>query len=354
MKRILKIIGMILLIVVLAVAIFVGYLTATEYCPGEREAAETGGETGRESSCETGQPLKILSWNTGYAGLDASADFFMDGGSMVKPVSQEQVEANIAAIADVICQGNYDLCLLQEVDRKSARTGKIDELSRYSAETALGWAYAANYRCRFVPFPFPPIGAVESGLATMSNLRVAGNAERISLPCPFDWPVRAANLKRCLLVSRYAVAGTEQELVVVNLHLEAYDDGAGKEAQAQALMELLQREYEKGNYVIAGGDFNQSFPGTLTAYPIIDPDTWTPGVVEESKIPEGWSIVYDDETPSCRLLNRPYDPDAENTQYYVIDGFIVSPNVEVAAAQTLDLHFANSDHNPVQLTVNLQ
>ena len=26
-------------------------------------------------------------------------------------------------------------------------------------------------------------------------------AERVALPCPFSWPVRAANLKRCLLVS---------------------------------------------------------------------------------------------------------------------------------------------------------
>ena len=58
--------------------------------------------------------------------------------------------------------------------------------------------------------------------------------------------------------------------------------------------------------------------------------------------------------PSCRLLDRPYDPaDTENNQYYVIDGFIVSPNVTVSTVETLDLGFQNADHNPVCITVSL-
>ena len=70
-------------------------------------------------------------------------------------------------------------------------------------------------------------------------------------------------------------------------------------------------------------------------------------------LPAGFGYAYDLTVPSCRLLNQPFDPaDAENTQYYVIDGFLVSPNVE-AAAQTLDEGFAFSDHNPVLLTVKL-
>ena len=50
----------------------------------------------------------------------------------------------------------------------------------------------------------------------------------------------------------------------------------------------------------------------------------------------------------------PYDPaDTVNTQYYVIDGFIVSPNVTVDTVETLDFGFRNSDHNPVCITVSL-
>ena len=38
------------------------------------------------------------------------------------------------------------------------------------------------------------------------------------------------------------------------------DAGEGKLAQARQLREFLSQEYEKGNYVVAGGDWNQIFP----------------------------------------------------------------------------------------------
>ena len=199
----------------------------------------------------------------------------------------------------------------------------------------------------------PPIGRVNSGLLTTTVYDI-DSAERISLPCPFNWPVSTANLKRCLLVSYLPISGTNSKLVIVNLHLEAYDDGEGKIAQTKQLREFIQSEYEKGNYVIAGGDFNQIFPNGLDKYPNTHKDLWEPGTISEDIMPEGWTLAYDLETPSCRLLNQPYDPsDTENTQHYVIDGFILSPNVELVAVNTLDEGFTYSDHNPVKLQVKL-
>ena len=52
-----------------------------------------------------------------------------------------------------------------------------------------------------------------------------------------------------------------------------------------------------------------------------------PVVLEAESLPEGWSYVFDDSSPTCRLLDAPYD--AETSQHYVLDGFIVSPNMEV-------------------------
>jgi endonuclease/exonuclease/phosphatase family metal-dependent hydrolase len=150
------------------------------------------------------------------------------------------------------------------------------------------------------------------------------------------------------------VEGTDKELVVVNLHLEAYDDGEGKLAQSKQLREFVEKEFAAGNYVIAGGDWNQIFPEAESAYPNTHMDLWTPGYLDPAELGEGWSYVWDVTTPTCRLLNQPYDPaDAANTQYYVIDGFLVSPNVKVQSVQTLDEGFTYSDHNPVLLTVSL-
>ena len=351
MKRFLKITGTILLALCLILCGFLTYLTVTEYRPEDRSVAET--EIPRESSLTEKDSFSILTWNIGYAGLDSDADFFMDGGKMVNPVSQEHVENNLSSISDYLKYSQDDIYLLQEIDRQSKRTDYREELSYISESANLGWAYAANYRCNFVPYPFPPIGKMDAGIATMTNFQTSGDSERISLPCPFSWPVRAANLKRCLLVSRFPIDDSGHELVTVNLHLEAYDNGEGKAAQTKMLLDILEEEYEKGNYVIAGGDFNQVFPDSLTIYPIKNPELWEPGVLQKEDLPAGWSFAYDTSTPSCRLLNQPYDPNSKDTQYYVIDGFLVSPNVKIESVKTEDLGFANSDHNPVRLRFSL-
>ena len=62
--------------------------------------------------------------------------------------------------------------------------------------------------------------------------------------------------------------------------------------------------------------------------------------------------AYDDGVPTCRLLNQPYEPNSSKTQYYVIDGFIVSPNVTVERIETINEGFVYSDHNPVVLEVS--
>lgn len=332
-----------LLILIVA---FVAFLTFTEYRPKDRQTADI-----YRSDNETyavGETLTIYSWNIGYAGLDATSDFFMDGGSKVNPTDAD-VENNLSAIKNFISSTYADAWLLQEVDVNSSRTGYVNELDYLTDGYNGNVALAYNYKCNFVPIPLPPIGKVASGIATLTNHTLTATPERISLPCPFSWPVSIANLKRCLLVTRLEIEGSDKEVVLVDLHLEAYDDGEGKIAQTKLLMQILSEEYEKGNYVIAGGDFNQSFPNALNAYPL-NTDSWIPGVLDENDLPEGFTYAYDLTTASCRLLDHPLD---ETSQLYVIDGFILSPNVRLDLVETVNLSFANSDHNPVKLQVTL-
>ena len=56
--------------------------------------------------------------------------------------------------------------------------------------------------------------------------------------------------------------------------------------------------------------------------------------------------------PSCRNADAPYDP--ETSFVLTVDGFLVSENVEVRRAWTVDTGFAWSDHNPVALTFVLR
>ena len=355
-KKILKIVGIVLAVLLAAFAGLVGWLTVTEYKPADVEniyTVRTGAPTKTPS---VGDSLTILSQNTGYAGLGKDADFFMDGGRGVAP-TREQETANRSGITQLLVEQDADIYFLQEVDTDSSRTGGVNQADWYIQTLGktenFSVSYALNYSCNFVPYPWPPIGKVHSGIQTISKFSV-DSAQRVALPCPFSWPVSTANLKRCLLVSYVPLEGTDRQLVLVNLHLEAYDGGEGKAAQTKVLMDFLAGEYEKGNYVIAGGDFNQTFPGALEAFPIQDPSLWTPGVLDSDSLPEGWQFACDLSVPSCRLLNHPYDPNPEGNQFYVIDGFILSPNVRLDSVETLDRQFEFTDHNPVALEVTLE
>ena len=357
MKKALKVVLCVLGAVVALAALGILFLTITEYRPADVEQLEViceehdGGVADPVSpQLQAGEELTVLSWNIGYAGLGEDEDFFMDGGTKKTSADKATVEKYLNGISDTLGALSPDLMMLQEVDVDSARTYRIDESTYVIRGNGV---HALNYSCPYVPIPWPPIGRVNSGLFTTTRYEIS-SAERIALPCPFSWPVSTANLKRCLLVSYLPIEGSDKQLVLVNLHLEAYDDGEGKIAQTKQLREFIQSEYEKGNYVIAGGDFNQVFPGSLDIYPIIDPELWAPGVLDENLLPDGWTLAYDLDSPSCRLLNQPYDKDDENTQHYVIDGFILSPNVELTDVQTLGLDFGSSDHNPVFINVKLK
>lgn len=345
----LKILGCVLGLVLVLVIGLVVYLSIAEYKPADREAVSR--YTVKEAApVQTGQTVTVYTWNIGYAGLGKDSDFFMDGGKMVDPPSQEAVENNMDAITSFIQSQEADAWLLQEVDVNSSRTENMDQFAILQKNWNGSSGFAYNYKCPFVPIPLPPLGRIESGIATLTAPQTSENMTRISLPCPFSWPVRIAQIKRCLMITRLPVEGTDRELVLINLHLEAYDDGEGKRKQTELLLQVLQEEYEKGNYVIAGGDFNQSFPGVLDKYPIADSEKWTPGILENDTLPEGWQFAYDVSSPTCRLLDQPY---SEDCQLYVIDGFILSPNVQLQQVQTVDLDFQNSDHNPVRLEVTL-
>ncbi|MBQ3107864.1 MAG: hypothetical protein IJC68_04550 [Firmicutes bacterium] len=345
-------------LVLLAVIGLLGWLWAGEYYPKENTPAEVSGSS--ETKLTAGEPIEILTWNVGYGALSATEDFFMDGGTKAKPDSADLVNENLAGISKVLSDVDPDFVLLQEVDRDSDRSYHVDQtaalteaLKGLQGGRGLTAAYALNYKCEFVPIPLPPMGKVDSGLLTLSTFTTAENT-RVPLPTSYTWPVRLAQLKRCLLVTRIPIEGTEQQLVLVNLHLEAYAPEEAKQAQTEILVNFLKAEYAKGNYCIAGGDWNQTFPDLdPSLYPVREDAPFVAETLPAEMLPSGWTYAYDPSSPTARLLDQPYDPAAEDNQFYVIDGFMVSPNVIVNGVRTLDQDFEYSDHNPVLLTISL-
>ena len=328
----------------------IGYLTITEYSPDEIETLAITMRQ-RPHIVPKGQRLVAVTWNIGYGGLGRNQNFFMDGGKMVRPEKKQDVEENLRGIVNGLSQQQADLYLIQEADVDSKRSYYINQREAIEHGLLLGSSYAKNYQCVYVPFPWPTIGKVDSGLMNFSLFQVE-EATRESLPVPFRWPIRAANLKRCLLVERMPIENSDKKLVVINLHLEAYESGEGRKQQTEMLMRVLEAEQRNGNYVIVGGDFNQTFPEAME-YPILYEDLWKPGALEANELPKGYRYVFDSASPTCRLLNENYSGNRKETQFFVIDGFILSDNIKVNHIQTIDLNFQHSDHNPVRLEFTL-
>ncbi|WP_248404261.1 endonuclease/exonuclease/phosphatase family protein [Butyrivibrio fibrisolvens] len=352
-KKIIKALLSIVLIFVIVVAAGIGVLTVFEYRPEDKEDIELIGTA--EKTLSAGDSFTVLTWNTGYGALSDDSDFFMDGGTMIYTADKDRVQENLEQMAVEIESIDPDIVFLQEVDKVADRSYKIDEVSFFQeSNNDKVSSYALNMDAIFIPYPIPPIGRVKVGIQTLSAYEVSSST-RLSLPVPFKWPVSTCNFKKCLNVSRIPVGGTDKELVLVNLHLEAYDSGEGKMAQTNMLRQVLQAEVDAGNYVIAGGDFNQVFSNTDTsAYPVYD-GLWQPGSIDVEEFGDDFTFITDSSVPTCRSLDKVYlGADKDSFQYYIIDGFIVSGNIAIDSCKTQDLGFVCSDHNPVVLEVTLK
>lgn len=353
LKAILVSFGAILAVIVVFTAGFLIFESVTTLQVKDTEAMEISGNSSKKVN--NGQEIRILTWNIGYGALDEKQDCYFDGGTGVDGESLETVQTNVKAIKSKIKELDPDVFCLQEMDRNSKRSYHYDEFVAFQ-EGFKGDTYqssfACNFKAGFVPVPlYNPTGDVKAGISTFSKFYMS-SSDRIQLPIPFSWPVSLVNLKRCLLITRSPVMFSDKELVVVNLHLEAYDDGEGKAKQLKQLMEILQEEYDKGNYVVACGDFNQSFSNAdLSKYPKID--EWECPIIDVNQYPS-FTFRMDDRIPTCRSLSKPYyNSDKATHQYYMLDGFIVSHNITLNSTETIDLGFRNADHNPVILSATL-
>lgn len=363
---------LLLLVVILVFAIgFIVTLQVSEYNPQETIELEVQNNLSVEDSSfvPLDTTIRILSFNTGYASLSETEDFVMDGGVKGRMDSLEEVESNIDGIKSILVGQNADIYLLQEVDQISDRSYDTDQYSTYADALNMPITIGYNYRVLFVPFPFEigqMMGNVNSGIVSMINFNVS-SATRLQLPGSFSWPLRLANLKRCIVVSRLPIQNSDKEFIVINVHLSAYDDGTMRLQEMEAVKAILEEESNKGNYVLLGGDFNQTFPDAVTIsgsgdslaydyyYPLRDPTFWQAFPMENDWfIDNGFQFGVDLTTPTCRLLNHPLNlTNADLNQYYVIDGFIVSSNILIEYVETLDEGFKYSDHNPVQIEIKL-
>ncbi|MDF1571969.1 MAG: endonuclease/exonuclease/phosphatase family protein [Bacteroidales bacterium] len=327
---------------------FLLYATIDNYNPDPVETIDTA----ENADVITDSTFSIVTWNLGYAGLDSTMDFFYDGGEKVRP-EKEEVMRNIRQImVQLETYRDHDFILLQEVDKRSKRSYRNNQYLMISALfNDYHTAFGKNYDVDFVPLPpTEPMGKVLSGLQTLSAYTPA-TVTRRSFPGNYSWPMSVFMLDRCFLVNRHPLPGGN-ELVVINTHNSAYDDGTLRQQQMDYLKAFLLEEVAAGNDVVAGGDWNQCPAGFEPEFAVDRFDTEDLIYIEADYPAPDWTWAYDPATPTNRRVMHPYTRGDSPTT--VIDYFLLSPNVELLSVEGEYLEFAWSDHQPVIMHFKLK
>jgi len=345
MRHFLKIILILVLLPVVTLSFLILYATLSDYRPPASEVLYRA--TGTVDTLPDSEEFNLLTWNIGYGGLDGHMDFFYDGGRKVR-TPENQFHQNIDSMGRFLSEtSSLDFALFQEVDKAGKRSYHTNEVDRldglWKGYTA---SFAKNYDVFFVPVPFDnPMGSVHSGLLSISRY-IPLEVSRISIPGQYGWPKRLFMLDRCIMVMRYPLQNGKQ-LLVINTHNEAYDNGSIRDQQMDFLRNFLLDEYGKGNSVVVAGDWNQCPPSFKPRFAGEIFDTLNYMGIEPGFLPRGWDWVYDNTIPSNRRLDMAYI--RGKTRTTVIDFFLLSPNLRSNGCCATDLAFAWSDHHPVRL-----
>ena len=316
-------------------------------------------EVSKEASfteVETNTTYTALTQNLGFGAYTADFTFFMDGGEKSWADSEESVINCINKSAEGIAAINPDFILIQEIDTDSTRSYHVNQLDLLrSYFEGYQEIFAVNFHSAFLMYPFhQPHGFCNSGIATYSKATVTSSVRRkLEISTGFS---KFVDLDRCYSVSRIPVSNGK-ELILYNVHLSAYG-GSDKirTSQMTMLFQDMKAEYDAGNYVVCGGDFNHDFTGNSTQAlnNVSENDFGWAQPFPLELLPEGLTRCTDysngkiiSTTRNCDIR---YGPDSFTV---ILDGFLVSDNVKVSYLENIDTGYLYSDHNPVVMQFEL-
>ena len=322
-----------MLAVILILVIYLLYLVISYHRIEDNLAlqVETSDEGGQQETKKltTGEQYSALTYNIGFGAYTPDFSFFMDGGKSSWAKSKDCVLDTVQGAGDLAASLNPDFAMIEEIDLDSTRSYHVNEydILRNCFPNDY-YVFAQNYDSAFLFYPFTqPHGSSKSGIGLFSKYPVT-SALRRSLPISTSFS-KFLDLDRCYSISRVPV-DNGKELVIFALHMSAYGNSdAIREGQIAMLSADMQKEYEVGNYVLCGGDFNHDLKAS-------DGD--------EEERNAMWN--------SARNADMAYVPDVTYT--VTLDGFIVSDNIECLTYENVDTGYSYSDHDPVYMEFKLK
>jgi endonuclease/exonuclease/phosphatase family metal-dependent hydrolase len=246
MKRFLKYLSRFFLLLIVAFVIFFFWASSPTLELSEYQSL-IANET--KSTQKNDSIFSIVTYNIGYlSGMT---------NNLAVESPKELFDVNMAKVVSEIKKVKPDIMAFQEIDFDASRSYNVNQEEEISK---LGFNYRAqtiNWDERYLPFPYWPIsmhyGKVVSGQSIISKYPLK-EQQRIVLQRVADAPFYrdAFYLERLAQVVKVVLNG--KEVVVINIHLEAYE----KETRAKQFEEVLAifNQYKEIYPTILLGDFN--------------------------------------------------------------------------------------------------
>ena len=241
------------------------------------------------------QPIRVLVLNM-HAGKDAKgAD-------------------NLGGVADLVKTTRADLVLLQEVDRGTTRSGKVDQIDRLAASTRSASAFA------------PSLVSYQGGQYGIAALAREFLGYHITIPlavAPVQTRAGGSREPRVALLAFATVRGAPWRLV--NTHVDPSDAAARTQELRQVA--AIAREQPADRPLVVGGDLNAT------------PDDPGLAAFRDAGLRDAWL-----ECGSGDGFTYPADKPVKRIDYLWLAG-----TLQCASATVLDTRI--SDHRPLLVTL---
>jgi endonuclease/exonuclease/phosphatase family metal-dependent hydrolase len=253
--KILKWIGILLLVVVIALA---GFLWLGNYHPAPIEPMAVTCPASAPV-LEAGQTLKALTWNVQtLSGKNYVfwSDLPNNDGPDEKP-SKEDITATFNELVRVIKDEDPDLVFIQEIDNGAERTYYEDQLARLTDLLPEYPCFTSAFDWRSAYVPHPRIhGSVGWKVAILSKYQIS-KADRIQLStAKGDFISDQFKIKPAVLKATLPLSGGG-DFVAMTVHLDLYVPGTNtKDVQLSEIENIIKGLDDSGTPWLLGGDFN--------------------------------------------------------------------------------------------------
>ena len=222
---------------------------------------------------------------------------------------------NLQRIATLVDSVDADIVLLQEVDRNTTRSGRVDQPATLARLTGRHVAFGKSLDYQ----------GGEYGIAILSRWPITSDT---TLPLPIDPPQpRSGGSYEPRAALRVTIAAPGGPLAVVNTHLDASGDDRWRRQEIRTVIAIVDSLRSRGVPTLAGGDINST------------PESEVQATARGAGLRDAWSACG-----SGAGLTYPADSAVKRIDYLYLTGSATCSGAAVITSQA-------SDHRPVLFIV---